>query len=220
LELNVIIVAGGIGKRMQTEIPKQFLVISNKPILLHTIEKFYNYSNRANIIVVLPKHFIDFWKSLCLKYNCKINHKVVEGGVQRYFSVKNGLAHISGAGLVAVHDGVRPLVSKATLQNVFEKAKEKGNAIPAIRINESIRQLNSENTFPVDRKKYRIIQTPQCFNADLLIKGYEQVYNESFTDDATVVEALGEKINLVDGNFENIKITRSIDLRFAEAYLK
>ncbi len=119
-----------------------------------------------------------------------------------------------------VHDGVRPLVSDNTIHNVFETAREKGNAVPVVKINESVRKLGSGNSFPVDRKSYCIIQTPQCFHADLLLKAYEQDYNESFTDDATVVESLGEKINLVDGNFENIKITRPVDLKFAEAYLK
>lgn len=220
MDLKVIIVAGGQGKRMQSEIPKQFHNISNKPILLHTIEKFYNFSNEINIIVVLPAPFIDFWKSLCRKYNCSIKHKVVEGGNTRFYSVKNGLANISNDSLVAVHDGVRPLVSDTTIYNVIETARKKGNAIPAVPINESIRKLKSKNTFPVNRNKYRIVQTPQCFKADLLLKAYDQDYKESFTDDATVVEALGTKINLVDGNIENIKITRPVDMKFAEAYLK
>ncbi len=220
MDLNVIIVAGGKGKRMQSETPKQFLNISNKPILLHTIERFYNFSNDINIVVVLPAPFIEFWKSLCRKYNCTIKHKVVEGGDARFFSVKNGLAHISKNSLVAVHDGVRPLVSDSTIHNVIETARKKGNAIPAVRINESVRKLDSNITFPVDRNNYRIIQTPQCFHTDLLLNAYEQDFKESFTDDATVVESLGEKINLVDGNFENIKITHPVDLKFAEAYLK
>ena len=220
MDLNLIIVAGGKGKRMQSETPKQFLNISNKPILLHTIERFYNFSNDINIVVVLPAPFIEFWKSLCRKYNCTIKHKVVEGGDARFFSVKNGLAHISKNSLVAVHDGVRPLVSDSTIHNVIETARKKGNAIPAVRINESVRKLDSNITFPVDRNNYRIIQTPQCFHTDLLLNAYEQDFKESFTDDATVVESLGEKINLVDGNFENIKITRPVDLKFAEAYLK
>jgi len=220
LHLDLIIVAGGQGKRMQSETPKQFLNISNKPILLHTIEKFYNFSKDINIIVVLPAPFIDFWKSICRKYNCKIKHKVIEGGDTRFDSVKNGLAHISKDSLVAVHDGVRPLVSDSTIHNVIETARKKGNAIPVVKINESIRKLDSDSTFPVDRNNYRLIQTPQCFQSELLLKAYEQNFSESFTDDATIVEALGEKINLVDGNFENIKITRPVDLKFADAYLK
>lgn len=220
MELNVIIVAGGIGKRMQTETPKQFLTISNKPILLHTIEKFYHFSNEINIIVVLPKPYIEFWKSLCNKYDCKVQHKIVEGGTARFFSVRNGLAHVSKNSLVAVHDGVRPLVSIQTLQNVFEKARKDKNAIPVVKINESVRKIDNEKTFPVERQNFRLIQTPQCFHADLLIKAYEQKFSETFTDDATVVEAIGEKINIVEGNYENIKITRPVDLKFAEAYLK
>lgn len=220
MELNVIIVAGGIGKRMQTETPKQFLTISNKPILLHTIEKFYQFSNDINIIVVLPKPYIEFWKSLCNKYDCKIQHKIVEGGKARFFSVKNGLAHVSKNGLVAVHDGVRPLVSNQTLQNVFEKARENRNAIPVISINESVRKIENNNSIPMLRHNLRLVQTPQCFQSNLLLEAYEQEFRDSFTDDATVVEALGEKINIVEGNYENIKITRPVDLKFAEAFLK
>jgi 2-C-methyl-D-erythritol 4-phosphate cytidylyltransferase len=220
LDLNVIIVAGGQGKRMQSETPKQFLTISNKPILLHTIEKFYHFSNETNIIVVLPKPFIEFWKSICKKYDCKIKHTIVEGGDARFFSVKNGLDHVSKNGIVAVHDGVRPLVSALTIKNVIEKTIESGNAIPVVKINESIRRLEFDNSYPVNRKDYMLVQTPQCFRTELLKKAYEQDFSETFTDDASVVEALGEKINLVDGNFENIKITRPVDLKFAKAYLK
>jgi 2-C-methyl-D-erythritol 4-phosphate cytidylyltransferase len=220
LELNVIIVAGGIGKRMHTETPKQFLNISGKPILLHTLEKFHNFSNEANIFVVLPRPFIEFWKSLCKKHNCTIEHKLVEGGESRFHSVKNGLKHVSKNSLVAVHDGVRPLVSDITLQNVIKKAQTKGNAIPVVKINESIRFIEADTSNPVNRQSYRLVQTPQCFQSELLIRAYHQEFKESFTDDASVVEALGEKINLVDGNYENIKITRPVDLKFAKAFMK
>ena len=220
MDLNLIIVAGGQGKRMQSETPKQFLNISNKPILLHTIEKFYNFSKDIRIIVVLPAPFIEFWKSICRRHNCSIKHELVEGGEARYYSVKNGLARVDKDGLVAVHDGVRPLVSKNTIQSVIKTAREKGNAIPVIHINESIRELHSEFSRPVDRQNYRIVQTPQCFHSELLIEAYKQEFRATFTDDASVVEALGKKINLVDGNFENIKITRPVDIKFAESYLK
>lgn len=220
MDLNVIIVAGGIGKRMQSETPKQFLTISNKPVLLHTIEKFYHFNKNANIIVVLPKPFIDYWKALCKKHICSIKHKIVEGGETRFYSVKNGLKHISMDSIVAVHDGVRPLVSTNTIENAINKAHKKGNAIPVIKVNESIRAIDNDRSKPVSRSSYRLVQTPQCFKAELLIRAYNQQFQESFTDDATVVEALGEKINLVDGNYENIKITRPADLLFAEAFIK
>lgn len=220
MDLNVIIVAGGIGSRMKTETPKQFLTILGKPILLHTIKKFYHFKSDVKIIVVLPKQFISQWSFLCKKHNCKIDHTVVEGGKARFFSVKNGLSHINNDGLVMVHDGVRPLVNNDTIQNVIVIARKKGNGIPVININESIREINSIDTVPVDRQNYRLVQTPQCFRTELLKKAYDQDFRESFTDDATVVESLGEKINLVEGNFENIKITRPIDLKFAEAYIR
>ena len=220
LKKQVIIVAGGKGKRMHAEIPKQFLNISGKPILFHTMECFYKYSNEIEIILILPEPFIDFWNSLSKKYELNIDHQIEVGGDTRYQSVKNGLRHVTDPSLVAIHDGVRPLVSKNTLNRVFKKAKETGNAIPIVKINESVRRLDEEENFPVNRREYRLIQTPQCFHSDLIKRAYQQEYSDSFTDDATVVESLGVKINLVEGNSENIKITRPGDMKIAEALLK
>jgi 2-C-methyl-D-erythritol 4-phosphate cytidylyltransferase len=220
LEKWMIIVAGGKGKRMQAETPKQFLNIAGRPILMHTLKNISDYSADIKIIVALPDPFIDFWNSLCKRHNFSIPHQISPGGETRFQSVKNSLNWISSGSLAAVHDGVRPLVSHSTLNNVFKKAEESGNAIPVVKINESIRKFLGNGSIPVNRTEYRIIQTPQCFYSDLLMRAYQQEYHESFTDDATVVEALGEKINLVDGNFENIKITRPGDLKFAEALIK
>ncbi len=217
---QVIIVAGGKGKRMHAEIPKQFLNVSGKPILFYTLECFYNFSNEIELFLVLPEPYIDFWKSLSKKYELNIDHKVTAGGNSRYQSVKNGLKLVSGSSLVAIHDGVRPLVSNDTLKRVFEKAEKKGNAIPVLCLNESVRMLKGGESKPVERDKYRLVQTPQCFHSELIKKAYQQEYNDSFTDDATVVEALGVKINLVKGNPENIKITRPSDLKIAKALLK
>ena len=217
---QVIIVAGGKGKRMHAEIPKQFLNVSGKPILFYTLECFYNFSKQIELILVLPEPYIDFWKSLSKKFELNIDHKVTVGGNSRHQSVKNGLKLVSGSSLVAIHDGVRPLVTNDTLKRVFEKAEKKGNAIPVLRLNESVRMLNGEESKPVERDKYRLVQTPQCFHSELIKKAYHQKYSKSFTDDATVVEALGVKINLVKGNPENIKITRPGDLKIAEALLK
>jgi 2-C-methyl-D-erythritol 4-phosphate cytidylyltransferase len=216
----VIIVAGGKGKRMHSETPKQFLTVAGKPILMHTIRKFSGFSKELTINLVLPSPFIDFWNSLCKRFDFHLTHNVIEGGESRFFSVKNGLYNIADNSLVAIHDGVRPLVSHETIHRVFRVAEEKGNAIPVIKVNESIRQLDDEDSLPVDRKRYRLIQTPQCFRSEILLKGYDQDYREDFTDDATVVEALGIKINLVEGNFENIKITRPADLKIAESFLR
>ena len=216
----MIIVAGGKGKRMNSEVPKQFHVVAGKPVLMHTIGRFSEYRDEIRILVVLPRPFIDFWNSLCKRYNFTIPHEVIEGGDSRFYSVKNGLEKISDDQLVIIHDGVRPMPSNVTLHNVFKKAEKEGNAVPAIKINESMRKLIKEENTPVNRREYRLIQTPQAFHGELIKKAYEQEYLDSFTDDATVVEALGVKINLVEGNYENIKITRPIDLKFAEAFLK
>jgi 2-C-methyl-D-erythritol 4-phosphate cytidylyltransferase len=220
VEKHVIIVAGGIGKRMQTEIPKQFLNVAGRPVLIHTFECFLNYAKDIKITLVLPEPYIDFWKSLCKRFTFEIDHKVVEGGPTRFISVRKGLKEIQNGSLVAIHDGVRPLVAKETLYRVFKKAEETGNAIPAVKINESLRKINDENSFYVNRREYRLIQTPQCFHAELIKKAYKQEFEEEFTDDATVIEAMGIKINLVEGNSENIKITRAGDLKIAEAFLK
>jgi len=220
LKKYIIIVAGGKGKRMHSETPKQFLNIAGKPVLMHTIDTFHSFSKEFIIFVVLPAPFIDFWKSLCKRYEFTIQHEVIEGGNARFDSVKNGLQKVEAGSLVGIHDGVRPLVNHTTIHNTFFTAEKKGNAIPAVKINESIRQINSSSSFAVDRKKYRIIQTPQCFQSDIIIDAYNQEYQKSFTDDATVLEANGREINLVEGNFENIKITRPVDLKIAQAFLK
>lgn len=205
---------------MHSETPKQFLHVAGKPLLMHTINRFAEYSDKINITLVLPSPFIDFWKSLCKRFDFDVEHRLIEGGDARFFSVKNGLREVAENSLVAIHDGVRPLVSQETIHRVFQAAEEKGNGIPVVKINESVRQLDEESSHPVNRKKYRLIQTPQGFHSSVILKAYEQEFREDFTDDATVVEALGIKMNLVEGNFENIKITRPVDLRIAEALLK
>ncbi len=211
--------AGGKGERMNSEIPKQFLIIAGKPILMHTIERFYSFSPELKIFLVLPAIHFDFWKSLCNKYKFTISHNLVEGGETRFHSVKKGLERVKGECVVAIHDGVRPLVSKKTILESFALAEKKGNAIPAFGINESMRILKDGKNYQVNRNDYRIIQTPQCFHSSLIKKAYSQDYKTEFTDDASVVEAMGTKVNLTEGNVENIKITRSVDLEIAEAFL-
>ncbi len=219
MEKSVIIVAGGIGKRMESDIPKQFLNISGKPILLHTMECFIRYSTKIRIIIVLPEYYMDYWKSLVMEKAITLKHELTSGGEMRFHSVKNGLKLITEPGLVAVHDGVRPLVSSETLHRVFIKAENEGNAIPVIPITETMRKLSENSSKTVFRDDYRLIQTPQVFEAGLLKKAYEQEYRNEFTDDATVVESLGVTINMVEGNPENIKITRQSDLKYAENLL-
>lgn len=211
-----IIVAGGSGQRMKSSVPKQFLTINNEIILMMSIKLFYNFDQSIEIIIALPENQISTWKNLCLKHNFNINHTIVSGGKTRYHSVKNALAKINTEGIVAIHDGVRPLASKNTLEQVFEKASSKGNAVPYTDSVDSIRFVGSNTNHPVDREKYKLIQTPQAFDVSLIKRAYKQAWEESFTDDASVVEKLGQKINLTLGNKENIKITSQVDLKIAE----
>lgn len=215
---SVIIVASGSGSRFNSDIPKQFVELAGKPILMHSIIAFYKYQKDIEIILVLCEQQVNFWYSLCKKHDFNIKHRVVNGGKTRFDSVKNGLNTVKlSQNLTAVHDGVRPLVSQNTIERCFHEAKISGNAIPAIFPVNSVRQVSKDSNFPIDRSKLRLIQTPQVFKINILKKAYKQKYKENFTDDASVLEAIGEKIRLVEGNRENIKITNNIDLVIAEA---
>jgi len=215
---NVIIVAGGKGLRMSSDVPKQFILLKNKPILMHTIETFFHFDNLLKIILVLPKEHISLWQQLCEKYDFRIDCAVAEGGTERFFSVKNGLDLADENAIVAIHDGVRPFVSKETLENCFAAAEKFGNAVPVVPLNESVRWVENGENRCINRANLRIVQTPQVFRADLLRAAYQQPFSEHFTDDASVVEKFGEKINLVEGNRENIKITTKSDLKAAETF--
>lgn len=216
----VIITASGKGLRMNSDIPKQFLEIAGKPILMHTIEKFYNYDNQLNIIITLNSEKINFWKDLVNKHNFKIKHKIVIGGKTRFQSIKNAIAEIDKNSITAVHDAVRPLVSLNTIVRCYKKAEECGNAVPYIHINESIREIKGNENKIANRENFVLVQTPQVFKSDILIKAYEQDFSESFTDDASVVENIGYKINLIEGNSNNIKVTTPKDLRVAKVLIK
>jgi 2-C-methyl-D-erythritol 4-phosphate cytidylyltransferase len=215
-----LIVAGGTGTRMNASVSKQFLMLGGKPVLMHTIEKFINYGSAIEIILVLPSDQFDYWKELCSHYNFKIPHRLVAGGSVRFDSVKSGLSEISEEGLVAIHDGVRPLVSVETIDRCFKMAEEKGNALPVMPVIESVRMVEGSNNFPVDREKYVAVQTPQVFRVSEIKQVYDLGFDPSFTDDTMVLERLGIKINLVEGNRENIKITYKTDLIIAKALLK
>ncbi|MEA2106270.1 MAG: 2-C-methyl-D-erythritol 4-phosphate cytidylyltransferase [Bacteroidota bacterium] len=213
----VIIVAGGSGERMQSEVPKQFLVINGTPLLMISIKAFHRYNPSITIIVALPEQQIEFWRNLCEKHAFNIHHQIVKGGKTRYHSVKNALETINSDGIVAIHDGVRPLVSQETIQRVFETAESNSNAVPYLDMFDSVRYLNGDKNRPVDRSKYKLIQTPQAFDGKIILQAYEQPFEPSFTDDASVAEKAGQKINLVAGNRENIKITTQVDLIVAKA---
>ena len=216
-----LIVAGGSGTRMQSSLPKQFIAIGGEPILMRTIRRFHEYNPALQLVVVLPKVEISKWQALCFMHVFDIKHQVVAGGTTRFNSVKNGLAAIiEPEGVVAIHDGVRPFVPVSTIAEAFNVAAQKGNAVVAVPLKESIRQVIDTGNAAVDRNQFRLIQTPQCFRLSLLRAAFALPEEATFTDDASVVEKYGAQINLVAGSYENIKITTPEDLLWAEAFLK
>jgi 2-C-methyl-D-erythritol 4-phosphate cytidylyltransferase len=243
---------------MGTDLPKQFLPIGGRPVLMHTLEAFERAIPGIRLVLVLPKDQQSFWQDLCAKHHFTLPHTIADGGATRFHSVKNGLNSLSPAqpsvlrsaqrdaphlenpqpsalspqpSLVAVHDGVRPFASAEVIRRTFDAAREHGAAIPVVPVVETLRQISpipnpplferegSGVSLTVNRSLYRLVQTPQTFQLPLLLRAYEQPYTEAFTDDASVVEALGHPITLVEGNRENIKITTPFDLRIAEALL-
>lgn len=216
----VIIVAGGKGERMKAVVPKQFLEIKGRPILMYTLEVFHDFDPEIQIVLVLPADQIDVWKSLCKKHAFTLTHTIECGGSTRFHSVKNGLTAVSNPSLVAVHDGVRPLVSVETINACFDAASEYGTAVPVIDAIDSIRKITENGSVSANRSEYKFVQTPQVFDGELLIKAYKQDFSECFTDDASVVEAMGAKMHLVAGNRENIKITTEMDLILANQLMK
>lgn len=217
----VIIVAGGSGSRMKSELPKQFLKINGLPILMHTIQAFRKYSDALQIVLVLPAEQIIFWKQLCEEHSFQTAYTLVAGGDSRFASVKNGLDSIQDhEGLVAVHDGVRPVVSKEIIAAGFVKAAEQGSAVTSVPLKDSIRKVEeSGKNQAVDRTAFQLIQTPQTFRLDWMQQAFAVDYNEQFTDCASVLEAAGYPIHLIPGAYETIKITTPEDLRWAEIYL-
>ena len=215
-----IIVAGGKGTRMKSAVPKQFLPLNGLPVLFHTIKAFHKYSNEITIILVLPEDEMVTWHELVVKYEFSIPVKLVKGGDTRFMSVKNGLDQIEDdRGLVTVHDGVRPLVSKDIIAASFRLAAVHGSAVAAVRLKESIRIADQDATKALDRSKYRLVQTPQAFELALIKQAYTIKEEEDLTDDASVVERTGNKISLFEGSYKNIKITTPEDLFIAEAIL-
>jgi len=219
MEKFVLIMAGGSGTRMGGDIPKQFLEINGKPLILHTISRFLEFDPDINLVVVLPPGQFSRWHECCKTHAFCRSHLLIPGGSERFFSVKNGLEPISRDGIVFIHDAVRPLVSRDTLERCDRGAAEKGNAIPVWPVNESLRKTESGRNFAVDRASYFLVQTPQTFQAALIKNAYNQAYQTGFTDDASVLEATGEPVNLVAGNRENIKVTFPSDLTTAGALL-
>lgn len=219
MKKSVLIVAGGKGLRMGGEIPKQFLPVGGKPVLMRTVEAFYRYDSSLDIILVLPREQQEYWSGLCKEYSFDIHCRIADGGETRFHSVKNGLALVKD-GLVGVHDGVRPFVSREVIARCFDAAEKEHAVIPVIGMIETVRHLCGDGkSVTVNRDDYKLIQTPQVFSVSLLKRAYNQSYSPLFTDDASVVEAMGETVCLVEGNRENIKLTTPFDLKIAEALL-
>lgn len=225
----VLIVAGGKGLRMGGDLPKQFIPLEGKPVLMHTLEAFHRWDASAELVLVLPEDHQSYWNMLCREIGCKVPHRIANGGETRFHSVRNGLQFLSeeigntsGRNekvLIAVHDGVRPFVSSEVIAACFDEAEKSGAAIPVIPMIDSLRETDEKGSHPVNRSRYFAVQTPQVFCSELLLKAYGQEFSALFTDDASVVEAMGEVIHMVTGNRENIKITTPFDLLVAESLI-
>ena len=217
----VIIVAGGKGLRMGSDIPKQFLPIGGRPVLMRTLERFRAYDADIQIILVLPEAQQTYWRELCEQYDFKVPYQLANGGPTRFHSVQNGLALVpdDAEGVVGVHDGVRPFPGIEVIRNCYQTAREKKAVIPVIPVVETVRHLEDEGSVTVPRGDYRLVQTPQTFDIQLLKAANRQPFNDGFTDDASVVESYGHPITLVEGNRENIKITTPYDLKIAEVLI-
>ncbi|MFN5296267.1 MAG: 2-C-methyl-D-erythritol 4-phosphate cytidylyltransferase [Flavobacteriales bacterium] len=212
-----IVVAAGSGKRMGAPLPKQFLTIAGKPMLIHTLERLHSFDSNMHLVLVLHPDYFSFWKALTEEYRFIVPHTIVAGGQERFHSVKNAIDFIQDeSAVVGIHDAARPLVSIDTLVRCFETAEQKGNAVPVIALNDSLRVVNDGGNSAVERSLYRLVQTPQCFAMNILRAAFDKPYQPLFTDDASVVESIGHTIHLVEGNRENLKITTAEDLRWAE----
>ena len=220
MKYYAVIVAGGSGNRMQSRQPKQFLELTGLPILMHTLDAFYNCSLNIEIILVLPSDHVNTWKALTTKHQFDTPHLIAEGGATRYDSVKNGLDQINGNGIVAIHDGARPLVTSDVIHRTVDEAQKSGSGIAAVQVKDSIRQVVSGQNKSVDRSEFYAVQTPQTFEVQLIKKAFAASKSNLFTDDATVAEASGVKVTLVEGSYDNIKITTPEDLVVAEKILE
>lgn len=217
----VVIVAGGSGSRMKSKTPKQFLLLDDKPILIRSLEAFHNYDPNIAIVVVLPIEQTNKWQELIRQYDFKIDHQIVAGGTSRFQSVQNGLDAILAPGLVAIHDGVRPLVSNQVIKDTFDKAEKFGSGVAAVDVKDSLRVIDGGENRAVDRSLFKAMQTPQTFRVQLIKTAFEfAAESRNFTDDASVLENYGEIVYLTDGDYKNIKITTPEDLKLAEIILK
>ncbi len=218
-KLYIILVAGGKGRRMDSPTPKQFHLVDGQPLVMHTFDAFSAFYGKAEFLLVLPEMEIGRWRHLCVDYDFQVPHQIVEGGPTRYHSVKNALTYVDDKSLVFIHDAVRPLVSLETIKTCLQVARIHGTAIPVAPVTSSLRHVENGISRAVERDNFRLVQTPQVFRSALLKKAYLQAYHDDFTDDATVVERTGQVLHLVDGDADNIKVTRPGDLGYVEAVL-
>ena len=220
MKRTVIILAGGKGVRMGGDLPKQFIPLQGKPVLMYTLDVFYQWDSTIDLKLVISEEYASYWKMLCKELNFTIPHQTIYGGETRFHSVRNGIQSLltfpSSQDLIAVHDGVRPFVSPEVISTCFEMAEIYGAAIPVIPMIDTVRVTNGYENRAFDRTRLRVVQTPQVFHADILRKAYEQPYDKLFTDDASLVEASGHPIYLIEGNHENIKITTPVDIQYAK----
>ena len=229
MDRYAIIVAGGSGSRMGGDLPKQFMLLEGKPVVLHTIERFLLLPFPVEIVLILPSAYREYWKDYCFENNLRFKHTLVSGGITRFHSVKNALKYIPRGAVVAVHDGVRPFIAESFLERLFTLGEEVGAVVPAVKPVDSIRMkcaqdiekdtTDSTEYVQVDREQYLLVQTPQVFRSDILLDAYEQAFIPSFTDDASVVEKMGCKISITDGLRHNIKLTQTEDMVLAEAIM-
>ena len=220
MEKYAVIVAGGKGLRMGNAMPKQFLPLLGMPILAHTLKAFNKAFDDIKIILVLPQDQLSYTQMILAAFDERLDLTIVTGGETRYHSVQNGLKAVSGESIVFVHDGVRPLVSTDLIQRCYKDALKYGSAIPAIPAVDSMRVVDGEDSKPIDRSALRIIQTPQTFHSEVLLPAFQQPYSDAFTDEATVVEAMGIRVHITGGERSNIKVTTPEDMHIAEALLK
>ncbi len=220
MKYYAIIVAGGSGNRMQTEIPKQFLLLKNIPILMHTIKAFQQCATQPEILLVLNPDQHDYWNRLCKEFKFDVPHVIIDGGTERFYSVQNAINAISEMGYVAIHDAVRPLVSTKLIDHCYRQAEALGNMVTAVQSSDSVRRLFEGETSTLKRDEIFLVQTPQTFSLNTLKAAYRQEYDVDFTDDASVVESLGLPINIIEGERSNIKITFPFDLQVAELLLE
>jgi 2-C-methyl-D-erythritol 4-phosphate cytidylyltransferase len=216
---SVIITAGGIGKRMGTDLPKQFLEVQGKPILLHCLEKFHSFDPSLEIIITLPEDWISHWSELLKTFHCEIPHRISAGGIERFHSIQLALSLCTGD-FIMVHDGVRPFVSHETIQRCYSALAHSKSVVPVLELKDSLRSIDSTGSKMVNRSEFKLVHTPQCFDAEILKKAYQTEYHTGMTDDASVVESLGVEPFLVESNEENIKITTNSDLLIAAAYMQ